>query len=201
MVASRSVHCGHERPVVQSLERGRAPRMDLQLDVRQLFVADEGQFDLGVGQEEQVLEGTVESAPAAGGRPGLLDPKSRFGERGPVDPLHGDRSQPIIAAVQARRSTSRARGETRNGIAPDRPRPSCRRGSCRRRSAHGFAPLRAARVCRACAGSRAAHRGRRPSSRPPPDSISGRSVRTSIRNRSSRGATSRPRASSPITVR
>ena len=102
MVASRSVHRVVNVRSSTRFSRGRASRMDLQLDVRELLVADQRQFDLGVGQEEQVLEGAVERCASRRGRPGLLDAQPRLGERGAVDPLDGDRSQPIVAAVSSK---------------------------------------------------------------------------------------------------
>ena len=61
-----------------------------------------------------MLERAVHGAPAVGGRPGLLDAQPRLGERRAVDSLHGERSQPIVAAGQVK---GRRRGRRRELVA------------------------------------------------------------------------------------
>ncbi len=139
--------------------------------------------------------------PLVGG-PGLPDADLRLGQRRPVDAFDGERPQPIVAPGQVEVVDASGAGETRNGIAPAPPRPSRRRGFSPRRSAsrtdtdRGVAgdaglPLQGQRLAAAADDPIA----------PAATRCNGRSDRTSITNRSSRGARSRPSASSPITVR
>ena len=74
--------------------------MHLQLSVRQRLAADQRQFELGLGQEEQVLARVVNTPESLVARPWLLDAKRRRGQLGTVDTLQDERFQPVVASGQ-----------------------------------------------------------------------------------------------------
>ncbi len=73
--------------------------MDFQLGVRERLVADERQFDFGIGQKDQVLAGIVDATKPLIGGSRLLDAKSRFRQGRPVDSLERERPKPVVASL------------------------------------------------------------------------------------------------------
>ena len=159
---------GGERLVVQTLQRRRVPRLDLQPRVRQRLAADQGQLDLGVGQEHQVLTWVFHAPEPAIRRPGLADAHPGLGQRRPVHPLQSRGIEPVIAAGQLERRRGRLRRELvaeMTGLGLDHHR---RRAWRRPRSAPGPPPSGGWPACPVSSGSSAARRGRRGPNGPPP---------------------------------
>ena len=63
------------------------------------------------GRKSRCWSGVAIVAPALGGRPGLLDPEARLGQRRPVHALHRDRTEPVVAARKVKCRRRRRRQE------------------------------------------------------------------------------------------